>query len=153
MSRYRAAYEDIICEDGHRHRALVETEDDATTWPPCPTCQGPTHLLALDEVVDDTRHVQVFKPFDHDGVHYGTQEQWDRYKKDLAENLKVPVESVVDVAVDRKDMLRRAEESRHRAWVARQRAGGEQAYQEHVREQRRKTGKDTTIVVGWRGTR
>lgn len=110
------------------------------------------HLLE-DDTHNGTEHVQVFKPFTYEGAHYTTQEQWNAHKKGVADNLKIPLDQLVESPPDRAKDRVRADEAAHRGWVGRKRAGGEEVYREKVRDARRASGKDATISVGWRGTR
>lgn len=172
MSRY--AVENIICPDGHRDRRMVCVSGDEDL----PTCDvltpGPVvHTLAQDDevrrgrllcgkptmIVEDTEfngteHVQVFKPFTYEGVHYADQAQWDRNKAEIAKSMAIPVTDLVELPPDRARDKVRADEAAHRGYLNRKQSGhGEAGYAEYVKDQRRKTGKDTSIVVGWRGTR
>lgn len=161
MPRY--AHEDLICPDGHRSRKLVGDDEflplcgHALSEPDERGCYGacihPTMIIG-DTEFDGTHHVQVFKPFTYEGVYYADAAQWNRNKAEIANNLKVPVESLIEQAPDRKRDKVKADEAAHRGWLGRRRSGhDDQSYRQYVKEERRKSGKDTSIVVGYRGTR
>ena len=155
MPRY--GHENLVCRHGHRHRLIVCVSGHEGL-PACPEyvfngqCGEPL-LIAEDTEFNGTEHVQVWKPVKTAEGVFETREDWHRYRKKVAENLKVPEESVVLNTVTKGQARVKADEAAHRGWLGRRSRGGEEAYREHVRDQRRKSGKDERIIVGYRGSR
>lgn len=153
MAFYSCTHLDLICTNNHRSRQIVETEDGVTAWPKCPTC-GETTWEDERNAAVSAAYAGVFHPFDYEGVHYATAEQWAAKKRDVAENLKVPLDHIREEVPDRARDMVIADEAAHRGYLGRKRAGVcEQEYRERVREERVRTGREKRISVGYRGTR
>lgn len=80
---------------------------------PCDKCAGTMHIT-FEFAGRRTLPADGFVPFDLDGVHYGTREEWHARRAQMARNMDEDPANIQVVANDRRGREQRYEEAQQR---------------------------------------